>query len=54
MIKDLEENGNKRQALLSQIDTVMVDFAKERSTSTQSNERAQVNTIFNQNSISRA
>lgn len=42
VVKRLEENGKKRQALFPQIESVMVDFAKERSNSHDTSERAKV------------
>lgn len=40
--KDLTENGSKRQALFPQIESVMVEFTKEKSASVESTERAKV------------
>jgi len=41
----LEENGKKRRELLAQIEPVMIEFNKEKSSSSESSERAKVNLL---------
>jgi len=46
-IKVLEENCKKRQALLPQIELAMGEFVKEKSSSLQTSERANVHSSNN-------
>jgi len=46
-IKDIEESCKKRQALFPQIELAMGEFIKERSSSVQTSERANVHSSNN-------
>jgi hypothetical protein len=46
-VKNLEENGKRRQALFPEIDSVMAEFIKERSSCIETGERTKVTSLNN-------